>query len=886
MKFGTHILIKCVPEWKLNNIDYGKLKRDIKQVTTFNASRKCYAGNGEENDGEREENEELLKLYESFEEQFHHVNLFVSLKVKEVGKRLMTIESTILQWDRKAAMVEGRRYPKLSMRVFKTINKNLDHCSLDLQRLARYLILQKTALRKLIKKFLRYYPYDEADARQFVSKLLACDELQSGHEGISFMQIDLSPYLLQVSLIVGVLYDLERKAQYGDIQESKADGDERTLTRTDTLEGKYGIKSSIVEVLSRHVDSCLTFDNLFWAKFEPLQKLLVPQENVDEMKFLLLNLGYQVIDDTLISTSKQIIHNTVDQTRRLGDENGSLLERNLSLESLTSFDDVQAGAKMSSRSSSRRRVTLFSKQTRTLSQSKIEMFLIDTKYTKGVNSNSHPSLLVQGEKKNSCLLLCHTTGFRNYISTQTLPLDIALKALSHKADQTQQKLQLSPLDKACLDWVESYDAKLSDIAISAKRTRFLVKREVTIDGKASTCVYLITLDEGVTINNSIQLPHAFLEMRMLADCVSTPLNGLSQVDKELIKLIDSISDNSFSCFPLASSHTLWNVANQLKKSTMDTVSNQLYNILINEEIDDCELSPILQDEFFELGQQRLHALATPKLPKSYNSYGNTSQNTPNIDTSSKGVENENRHILRYWNEFDNDESIDQNGFYVDSNFQSFEERREQGFIKFDKAFILSFYQYINQMNRFFSKNNNKIPIQNTTLQSIEECPATQCELDSLVQSRNGVSYASLETQDSMSSSVNQHSQLDSFWSNEQIFDLEAESNSLYEYKHDKVVSMFYLTTLLVSCITTGTTFGIMFSLFSVVGGHETEFDGTIYITALILSSLILSLTLSSFSLLLLFSRYRMAPWWHYTSCIVIFILITFCVCYGLISMFF
>ncbi|AGO14017.1 AaceriAGR160Wp [[Ashbya] aceris (nom. inval.)] len=813
-------------EWTLNGMDYEHLREEVRRATT-------YADGRDETDGRV-----LGRLLGAFRAELSNVNLFVSLKMREITARLETVEAGIVEWRRRKVGEPGARALRL-----RRANGQLAQCSADLQRLARYLLQQKAALRKLTRRFVRYYPYDEADAEGFVAALYACEELQQGHEGVVFTGVDLEPYLLEVSLIVGVLYDLEMK--------------HRNMERA---------REPLNNVLGRPITSCLTFDTLFLGKYHPLQRFLISQDNVGELKFLLMKLDYQMIDDDVLSTSRQLANIALP-----GDEH---MQGSCRAQSLRLFDLAAA------RPTRVRRNNSLPDRLRTLSQLRTHLYPLDEQFMTDEAYNQHPNIFVRGQQEDACVLMCHVGGMRNHIITQNLPLTLALDCLT-KRQWSHKNVPLSALDKLCLDWVHTNNLGLSDFVISVKRTRFFTKRDEVISGTTYTSVYLITLDEEVFINNTLKLPHAFVEVRKLTNTVVTSNKSTNKIDTALSHLIDVMLDMSLSCYPLAPSDTLWKMAYELKDTPAEDVERSMYAVLAAGDFQDS--SNISRETLFAIGRRRLDQMSTPVVPLRTPSLAKSSHKSQDAGSLSSSGEPPQR--KRYWNELDEQEDAEaQDCFYRDAEeLHTGDYEAEHGFIKFDKNFILNFYQYIHKLNGIFCYQK-KPPKEYAAVPCSGDSEVTRSELTPLIpQNSETRSYSALEVQSTLPGGGSQLQVAE--WDDEAELVCYDELDALYGYKHDEVVSLFYLTTLLVSCITTGTTVGIMFSLFSDLGNDQTEFEGSNYIAALILVSLVVSLMLSSFSLLLLFSRYHMAPWWHYSSCIVVFILVTLCVCYGVVKVF-
>ena len=194
MKFEDRILNKSIPEWKFYNINYEKLKVAIKKVTAYDYDNPNDSGM-----------EKLLNQCSvAFDQEFQNVNLFVSLKIKEISTRILSVESSIIDFSKGLNKTSRNRF---NLRKLKIINAHVDDCNFELQLLSRFLIIQRIALRKLFKKLLNEFPQDSENpltASEYVTSIRNSESLRNGHEGISFMKLDLDPYLLEVSLIVGL----------------------------------------------------------------------------------------------------------------------------------------------------------------------------------------------------------------------------------------------------------------------------------------------------------------------------------------------------------------------------------------------------------------------------------------------------------------------------------------------------------------------------------------------------------------------------------------------------------------------------------------------------------------------------------------------------------
>ncbi|AMD22245.1 HGL095Wp [Eremothecium sinecaudum] len=768
MRLGKNIAYKSVPEWKLNSINYNKLKRDIKEV----ASSQNY-GN---------DDELLCKLFESFQEQFRITNVFVCLKIRQVNARLVGIASKIVELNK------ANEIPAESTK-FNATRLHLEYCSLELQQLSRYINLQRVALRKLTRKFKRYY-WNKAVAKDFVLELNSCDELHYGQEGISFMNADLEPILAEISLLLRALINVGNGTiGYGDRE----------------LEYLL-LEKTIVDTT---VKSCLEFDALFLGKYHHLQTFVLAKDQVDDVKALLIKSGYHVVDKQDWQQLSQIENET---------DNGI--------------------------PNSRQATKLDMGTLSTLPHSLLEMIPLDFAFAQDDKHNQHPSILLHGQGEDECVLMCHVGGMRGHICTKDLPLSTVLETLLQKQTE-HDETSLSALDAMCLDWIKTHHLGMSDIIINTKRTRFFVRKQTIIGEEIHHTAYLIAIDENVTVNNELHLKHAFLEIRKLSSHVSP-----NKHDMPLIRICGYLLDNGIACCPIDPKHTLWNLGHQLKDSSQEFIDEEFCNIVSGQ---------MSATALFNQGKEKMANIVEIQGQNHFT--GKQAILLPPIDTR-----NDTLPVYGDWNHCNVEESAELNQIYG--------EDEHGGFIRFNRDFIEAFYHCLETLSFFFTHGPGK--------------HSDQCEdaYEALLQpspERNG-SYATFDQ--STSSSISPvHPMMYSTWDPEGLFHNEVGGEQLYAYKHDAVISIFYIVTLLMSCITTGATMGIIFSLFSVIGNGQTEFEGTVYITSLVLSSLVLSLVLSSFSLLLLFSRFKVAPWWHYTSCGAVFFLVTSCVCYGLVSLF-
>lgn len=820
MKFGNKILAKSVPEWKLNNIDYEKLKKAIKRATTES---------GDGSDGEN-----LERCTQLFREQFNHVNVFTSLKVKEITSRLVAIETSIINYKKRFPQSEGSdaRNRKLQARQLKMVASHLDNCSSELQRLSRFLILQKIALGKLFKKFVKHYPVGTEEAEAYIQRVRGLPELTGGYDGISFTSVDLDPYLLEISLIVNILHNFQ----------SKLAGD-----------GSYS-DEEIVSPRNKKIDSSLAFDRVVLAT-PSLQKFLVCKENIEEFKFMILNHGFHMLDDEIISTSKGIRDTTdtipsVDAKSIKSVRSFVALQQAIGgqqahhpVDATTPTSQGQDGlAKNQPSASSLHR-----------SQPQLSLSILDNKanpaFLEDNSVNQHPNLVMVSDDDDShCILMCHVGGLRDHLETTEIGFSNLKKMMSGiEVDEDHEKTENSAVAKLALEWVQSRHLRPVGPRIDFKRTRFICN-----EGGST---YLISLDEDVTMGSGDAVPHAFVQLTKLQNS-SAPDNK----DKKAKEICDALIENKTQSYPLSSHITLWRVCFKLYRS--HNLQADLFKFLLKDEYD-IEDDSLNSEEFFLLGRDSTLQMCSDKFISGLESEGNNRRQST-IQVKHKEPPAVEKPRVRYWNEFDDDpEFFNDNGFYIEDNngSQSGDERglnSDSGFILFNKDFIASSYCFCQKLRGWLGWQDMRA---------------------TLAAEGRGSRYGSIGG--SMSSaSTNSFDDVQAYLAGE-----DDENDSVYEYKHDQVITFMYLSSLFTGCVTAGISLGIVLALFH-REGTEADLEVADFLIAMIATSLIISLTLICISLLLLFSRFKLAPAWHYITCFILFLVVIFTVCYGFTEIFF
>ncbi|CCE62017.1 hypothetical protein TPHA_0B03470 [Tetrapisispora phaffii CBS 4417] len=868
MKFASLILDKSVPEWKYNNIDYTKLKIAIKKATTPNGNENHYLDN-------------LSKL---FKEQIKNVNIFTSLKIKELSNRIVLLESSILNCKRRnSSSLSSKK------RAFQLINLHLNDCKSELQKLSRYIIVQRIAIRKLFKKIIKHSQHDVLQTKAYLETIKCSPEFKYGYEGTSFITLDLDSYLLEISLIQDVLFEA-----FSEYKKEKAN--KRSKKNSNLIHENVHLKS-------------LDFDTIFLGRSTKVQSFLISFENIEEFKFLILKSGFNLVDDNIAETSKVVIKNSA-----------SLSPKN-SARSVRSFQDLTTPTKNSiaplgqqlqplktivstspqespfgnSNPQSSPTNTISNKNSRASSftvdarssQSHEEYFFLKAEkneytFLTSKSSNQYPDILLKSGSENredSNILLCSVGGLRGHIVTNTIS-QAYVNLLKHRDNTTTvNNIDFDGLDsisKMAVKWITSHKLGLKEPGYSFKRTRFLKYTK--------NAIYYLSIDQNFVIDNE-EILHNFVEIRKVphiennenntSSSLVSDLTRVAHINNDIVigKICKSMITNKVQAFPIDYEDTIWRIIHYL--SNKRNKCSELFTFLLKQIYDVEENSALNCEEFFEVGKQLISEMVPretqkEEVPALISKASNNTEISNPRSRQRRDTQRQNVSTMepeRYWNEFDDGEDFENNTFYVDEEDNpgtgNFQDNNDQGFIRFNRSLILNMYN-------LFQNIRNKLGIQD----DLTPEPLLQnLRRTSLYTEGSSLLHSNVST----SASQNDFNQLYEF----NKLEIE-DSTSVYEYRHDQVVTLFYLSALAVSATTSGITFGIILALFT---GHadEASLEVEDILVIIIIISLLISMLLNCASILILFSRYKLAPMWHYAMSFSMFILVTFIVCYGVIE---
>lgn len=871
MRFSSQILDKSVPEWKHNNIDYNKIKQIIKL--------------------QKHDNQLLIR---TFNDQFRIVNIFVSLKIKEISTRIVSIESSIIKFsrDQNTSSETTKNNVELDRvllkKKLKLIKNHTRKCSKELEKLSRFNIFQKIATRKLFHKIIKYY--DEELGNKCIKEIKSLPMYSQGYENISFNLIDLNPYFLELSLILDVINDFTSRLKNvnndvnisGNKLESKKIDyfikEASFRAKPQLLDGELN-KSNKNENTSKHISTILEYDRMFLGESENIQKFLITKEDTEEFKFMLLTGSFQLFDENILSTSRDIVETTSNYLHdsaltpmtNLDDiSNNNTADHHLntkpSLKSLRSFKDVlktcpktsllvtsqddsnDTGVDLSENMISiKNLVTINGNCLRYQVLDNLEKSQYENHKTilNNESINQFPNVIVSNKDYLNPLIMCHIGGIRDHCIADDIDketLDTVLSSSDNSAEINIKDYKFH-ISKLILEWLQSHHLQPTVPDISFKRVRFVSYHQ--------NKTYLLSLSEEIIIGEKIKLPYCIFELR----CIQKKPNS-----KFVDKLYSNIINKNISCYPIPHDLTPWKIAFTLYKTNKYS-KQDVFALMLADSYALNEGNSLTEEEFFSLGKSAIVELCSNEIQVEYNellSDNNDISTNTNVDKLSS-INNETTHKkpVRYWNEFDDGEENPDyyQSFYVDDddNRSSLSDHHEdRGFIKFDKRFINDLYQTCQNIKNALTFHKRK------------EYP-----LD-VLRNRYGSIVSSNEDLETLLRFTQQ--------------DID-ESESTYEFKHDEMITLLYISALAISTIITIMAVSIVIALFreesqNIVVSHKTV------LIVIIIFALILALFLITMSLLLLFSRFTLAPTWHYISCFVLFTIVTVSVCYGIIEIYF
>lgn len=219
MKYGSELSQRSVPEWKSHNLDYDEIKNIIKRATTDDAK-----------DPTTEQH-----VLDALKNEFEHISLFVRSKTGEIDRRIIHCQKTIdhiAEDDRvkeETYAAQGKSYAhhlnskRRQTRLYK-LRTEINRVTVEVQNLARFIGVQRTGFRKLLKKYAKWS--GKQTLHQSFTPVL--DNMYS------FTQQDFTPVFLELSFIFETLRQAKYQSINTYIENCLGEGDTSNPAQFDT----------------------------------------------------------------------------------------------------------------------------------------------------------------------------------------------------------------------------------------------------------------------------------------------------------------------------------------------------------------------------------------------------------------------------------------------------------------------------------------------------------------------------------------------------------------------------------------------------------------------------------------------------------------------------
>ncbi|KAK6459711.1 uncharacterized protein RJT20DRAFT_91607 [Scheffersomyces xylosifermentans] len=281
MKFGNNLQHLSIPEWRCYNIDYNDLKYQIRQITQSKST-------------------DLKPLHRSFVENFDYINLFVATKYGELVRKFNYFDSYFSQL---VTGIETSSKGKLRAILIEIdeIFYQIVELSLVLKNLSKFIIIQKIAVKKIFKKFLKYYNQDKQKSVKFVINLKNYLLLNK----MSFINFDLSDLTLKLTnIITSIKY--EQKHFYHLIHDTSSEDPYADAESAAQAQAQSKVNYHIQQ---DPVTSDANFDLMIFLKKNFSLNCLIPDDS-NTLNEIILNLNiylnfknYNINTDAMNTTS-------------------------------------------------------------------------------------------------------------------------------------------------------------------------------------------------------------------------------------------------------------------------------------------------------------------------------------------------------------------------------------------------------------------------------------------------------------------------------------------------------------------------------------------------------------------------------------------------------
>ncbi|KPI44634.1 uncharacterized protein AB675_8694 [Cyphellophora attinorum] len=188
MKFGDTLFERSVPKYAPYNVKYNELKHLIKQRTSVGAALPVSIPSASTSRWHDLETELLSVIKREYED----VSLFLRSKQGEIDRRLAYLEKQVNAASRAISADIDR--PVTQARKYQRLVKDADGIGDEIELLSRFTAVQKTAFRKILKKYRKWTGSTELQTR------LDIEVFSSGA-----LQVDYAEYLNRLASLTATI---------------------------------------------------------------------------------------------------------------------------------------------------------------------------------------------------------------------------------------------------------------------------------------------------------------------------------------------------------------------------------------------------------------------------------------------------------------------------------------------------------------------------------------------------------------------------------------------------------------------------------------------------------------------------------------------------------
>ncbi|TKA82317.1 hypothetical protein B0A55_01466 [Friedmanniomyces simplex] len=221
MKYGETLRQRSIPAWSHYNIDYDDIKHFIKEETT-SGKGKTVAVPGRPDEKLQQFEDSLFLI---LKDQHHRIDLFVRSKAGEIQRRLEHSKRQLKSLSAPSTPASDQRIPVGRLERYGKLENDVLKAGDEIKSLARFTSTQRTAFRKLLKKYKKWTGSTQLEDR-FRSDVL--------DDPKSFVKLDLGPLLDDYSTTlqqIRSLYDSRIRQRLGD----KAQGSSKLASASSVI---------------------------------------------------------------------------------------------------------------------------------------------------------------------------------------------------------------------------------------------------------------------------------------------------------------------------------------------------------------------------------------------------------------------------------------------------------------------------------------------------------------------------------------------------------------------------------------------------------------------------------------------------------------------------